>query len=187
MSITLKITPESPKVKVGDSTTFTAAVEGNTDETLTYAWTVDGVKKGSDKNTITVKSDSEGKQEVKVVLTITPTGEEPEVSTIEAKTTITVTEEKIPDPEPETACRYVHPLDHRESAYIWVGYWVMEEIENAVEAGIDWKKPDSTDLKYKCDLKTLAFMLEKYPNIDVQESRNGYILSKDDIEAGVIY
>lgn len=183
MSITIKITPESPKVKVGDSTTFTATVEGNTDETLVYAWTIDGVKKGSNKNTISVKSEEKGTQEVKVVLTITPTEGDP--TTTEDTTTITIEEIKLP--EPSTACRYVHPLEHRKTAYIWVGYWVMEEIEKAVEKGIDWKNPDDTGLKYKCDLKTLAFMIEKYPNVDVQESRNGYILSKDDIEIGVIY
>lgn len=276
MAFEVKITPLNPEVEIGKDTTFTATPTDAPEGTLSYAWTVDGVKKGSDKNTIVVKADAAGKQVVKVVLTSTPAEGEP--VSVEAESTLTVnlktftgsvklspanqevevgekytvtsvvegvdsiegltktfswdtgeTTESIertaevegdltptitvtlkadgykdkkltgkaavtvvakvvpPEPEPEGCIRYIHPLDHRSSAYIWAGWWVMYEIEAAVKAGIDWKKPDDTELKYKRDLKTLAKMLEDYPNVEVQESKHGYILNKETIEAGYIY
>lgn len=276
MAFEVKITPLNPAVEIGKDTTFTATPTDAPEGALSYAWTVDGVKKGSDKNTIIVKADTAGKQVVKIVLTSTPAEGEP--VSVEAESTLTVnlktftgsvtlspatqevevsekytvtstvegvdsitgltktfswdtgeTTESIertadvegdltptltvtlkatgykdkkltgkaavkvvaksvtPEPEPSGCIRYVHPLDHRSSAYIWAGWWVMYEIEAAVKAGIDWKQPDGTELKYKCDLKTLAKMLEDYPNVEVQESKHGYILDKATIEAGYIY
>ncbi len=83
--------------------------------------------------------------------------------------------------------RYIHPLPSRDSCFIWCGYWVIDEIEYAVENGINWKDPDPTDLKYKLDLRTIAKMVHDYDNISIQESRNGWILDKDIINKGKIY
>ncbi|AZV01325.1 head outer capsid protein [Shigella phage vB_SdyM_006] len=274
MSIVLKLTPENPKITIGESQEFTMTTENQTDETLKYEWYInEDIYEATNKNmtytpdksgefiikckvsslglegetvlgeestTLTVNlktitdlttnitgpkeaeygeefelvvnaettaespkytykwSSGETTKKIKVIeseegektftctVTCKSTNYEPATSTSEHK--VSISKPVVPEPDPSCeSCRYIHPLDHRESAYLWVGYWVLEEIEKAVEEGIDWKKPDDTDLKYKCDLKTLAFMLEKYPNVDVQESRNGYILSKDDIENGVIY
>ena len=82
--------------------------------------------------------------------------------------------------------RYIHPLDWRESSFIWCGYWVIDEIQDAVSKGIDWKDPNS-GLKYTIDLMTIATMLEDYPNVEIMESRNGRILRKSDFDVGIFY
>lgn len=103
------------------------------------------------------------------------------------KLTVTVTKEDIPEPEPEPedgiGVKYFHELPHRNTAFIQVGYWVIYEISKMIKEGIDWKtEPEKS--KYPEDLKTLATMLDKFPDIEVQESRNGYILNKDTLELG---
>lgn len=80
----------------------------------------------------------------------------------------------------------IHPLDHRGTAFAEAGYWVIEEISKAVFFNIDWKTDYST-LKYSDDLKTLAEMFDKYDFVEVQESKNGYIFDKTEIEAGYAY
>lgn len=170
------ITPD--KVKVGEDYEVEAIVTGGpSDKSIKYKW---NTGQESSKFTITAKDIGIIKYECTITV------DAKDYLSFSTKSSHSVSIEKAPE-EPEIACRYIHPLDHRKSAYLWVGYWVLEEIEKAVEEDIDWKKPNNTDLKYKCDLQTLAVMLETYPNIEVQESRNGYILSKEDIENGVIY
>ncbi|ARW58161.1 head outer capsid protein [Serratia phage X20] len=176
----VKITPVNPKVTVGDVTTFTATVTDSGTDTVKYDWEVDGVSSGSD-STLEVPGLVAGTTTVRVVVTLTP--EEGDPVEIEDTTILTI-ENKIIDTK---NLKYIHPLDHRQSAYLWCGWWVMDEIEKASKEDIDWKNPDDTELKYKVDLKTLAYMLETYPNVEVQESRHGYILNKEAIEAGYIY
>ncbi|EMK4141246.1 hypothetical protein V8280_003987 [Escherichia coli] len=81
---------------------------------------------------------------------------------------------------------YVHPLPHRTSAYIWCGWWVMDEIQKMTEEGKDWKT-DDPDSKYYLHRYTLQKMMKDYPEVDVQESRNGYIIHKTALETGIIY
>ncbi|UPW37898.1 hypothetical protein ESCO10_00116 [Escherichia phage vB_EcoM_ESCO10] len=95
--------------------------------------------------------------------------------------TLQIVLKAIEEDNSECSVRYIHPLDHRDSGYIWMGWWVMDEIERATVEGLNWKAPDGTDLKYKCDLKTLSIMLDLYNNVEVQESRNGYILNRADL------
>lgn len=89
-------------------------------------------------------------------------------------------------PEPEGELPYVHPLPHRTSAYIWCGWWVMDEIQKMTEEGKDWKT-DDPDSKYYLHRYTLQKMMKDYPEVDVQESRNGYIIHKTALETGIIY
>lgn len=89
-------------------------------------------------------------------------------------------------PEPEGELPYVHPLPHRTSAYIWCGWWVMDEIQKMTEEGKDWKTEDP-DSKYYLHRYTLQKMMKDYPEVDVQESRNGYIIHKTALETGIIY
>ena len=80
----------------------------------------------------------------------------------------------------------IHPLPCRNSAYIWVGWWVMDEIEKLTNEGKDWKNPPE-DSKYKPHLATLAKMITDYPEVDVQESRHGRIVHRSALDLGVIY
>lgn len=174
----LAISPATQSVSVGDQYTLEAditGVDGIDQLEMTFLWDT-----GETTPTITRTAADEGT--LSPTLEVTLRAVDYENKTLNASATVTVTKAE------ESGCiKYIHPLDHRESAYIWAGWWVMREIEYATDKGIDWKKPDGTDLKYKCDLKTLAKMLTDYPNVEVQESRNGYILDRETLEVGIIY
>ena len=86
---------------------------------------------------------------------------------------------------PEVDAVYVHPLPHRNSAYIRSGWWVMDEIDRLTNLGIDWKTAPS-DSKYSLHLKVLAKMLVDYPEVDVQESRNGRIVHRSAFEVDIV-
>lgn len=86
----------------------------------------------------------------------------------------------------EDAPNYIHPLSVRNTAFLWLGWWVINEIQRAKELGLDWKT-EFDKLNYSNDLETLAIMFENYETVEVQESRNGYVLDKDAIEAGYFY
>ena len=81
---------------------------------------------------------------------------------------------------------YVHPLPVRNSAYIWCGWWVMDEIQKMTLAGQDWKT-DDPDSPYYLHRYTLQKMITDYPEVDVQESRNGRVIHRTALEAGIIY
>lgn len=102
----------------------------------------------------------------------------------------------VPDPEPEPEPKppvlppepldlvcpiiYDNPLPVRTSVYIWMGWWVIDEIIKAKADNFDWvKSPNDERFRYKCDIAKLAGLIEKYDHVEVQESRNGYILGKD--------
>lgn len=175
-----EVVTSTPNIKVGDTYKAQANVSDFPVGALfTYKWNT-----GEKVKSISKVAETEG--EIKLKCTITVKADDYFDKVIETEE-VTITVEALPVPEEPGCIRYIHPLDHRSSAYIWAGWWVMYEIEAAVKAGIDWKKPDGTELKYKCDLKTLAKMLEDYPNVEVQESKHGYILNKETIEAGYIY
>ncbi|QYN80355.1 hypothetical protein [Kosakonia phage 305] len=94
----------------------------------------------------------------------------------------------IPDEDGYQSCiRYIHPLDYKDSAFIWCGWWVMDEIERATALGLDWKTGTDPQLKYKCDLRTIAKMLNEHTNVEIQESRHGWIVTRNMLEFGIIY
>lgn len=90
---------------------------------------------------------------------------------------------------PDMACDliYVHPLPWRASAYIWAGWWVMDAIQKLTSEGKDWKTASWIDSPYHCHLAILSKMLTDYPEVDVQESRNGRIVHRSALENGIIY
>lgn len=81
---------------------------------------------------------------------------------------------------------YIHDLPQRDTAFIRVGWWVIEEIMKARAQNVDWKTRYS-ELKYPNDLYTLATMFETYDHVEVQESLNGHVWDKEQIETGYIY
>lgn len=65
---------------------------------------------------------------------------------------------------------------------IQVGWWVIDEINSAKKTGFIWQNDPTNDrFKYKIDLATLANAMVIWNDVEVQESRNGYILHKIDI------
>lgn len=70
----------------------------------------------------------------------------------------------------------------RNESYMWIGWWVWDEIREAVRLGEDWTLDINTSrYKYKCELQKVADLLSKYPEVEIQESRNGYILGRKDL------
>lgn len=180
--VSVTLTPESIMTEQGSEASFKANVIGAPGgATGVYSWTKDGSPVEGSTSTLAIDTSDIGSQVIGVSVvsaadynpvTVTKTGN------------VTVTAKVAPEPEGELP--YVHPLPHRTSAYIWCGWWVMDEIQKMTEEGKDWKTEDP-DSKYYLHRYTLQKMMKDYPEVDVQESRNGYIIHKTALETGIIY
>ena len=183
MNPQVTLTPPSINVQQDASATFTANVTDAPEEAqITYSWKKDSSPVEGSTNVYTVDTSSIGSQTIEVTATVTAT--DYDSKTITAEGQVQVTDKVAPEPEGELP--YVHPLPHRTSAYIWCGWWVMDEIQKMTEEGKDWKT-DDPDSKYYLHRYTLQKMMKDYPEVDVQESRYGYIIHKTALETGIIY
>lgn len=183
MNPQVTLTPPSINVQQDASATFTANVTDAPEEAqIAYSWKKDSSPVEGSTNVYTVDTSSIGSQTIEVTATITAA--DYDSKTITAEGQVQVTDKVAPEPEGELP--YVHPLPHRTSAYIWCGWWVMDEIQKMTEEGKDWKTEDP-DSKYYLHRYTLQKMMKDYPEVDVQESRNGYIIHKTALETGIIY
>ncbi|END6302047.1 hypothetical protein ABMM93_004318 [Salmonella enterica subsp. enterica serovar Newport] len=183
MNPQVTLTPPSINVQQDASATFTANVTGAPEEAqITYSWKKDSSPVEGSTNVYTVDTSSVGSQTIEVTAIVTAT--DYDSKTITAEGQVQVTDKVAPEPEGELP--YVHPLPHRTSAYIWCGWWVMDEIQKMTEEGKDWKTEDP-DSKYYLHRYTLQKMMKDYPEVNVQESRNGYIIHKTALETGIIY
>lgn len=183
MNPQVTLTPPSINVQQDASATFTANVTDAPEEAqIAYSWKKDSSPVEGSTNVYTVDTSSIGSQTIEVTATVTAT--DYDSKTITAEGQVQVTDKVAPEPEGELP--YVHPLPHRSSAYIWCGWWVMDEIQKMTEEGKDWKTEDP-DSKYYLHRYTLQKMMKDYPEVDVQESRNGYIIHKTALETGIIY
>lgn len=183
MNPQIALTPPSINVQQDASATFTANVTGAPDAAqITYSWKKDSSPVEGSTNVYTIDTSSVGSQTIEVTAVITAT--DYDSKTVKTTGQVQVTDKVAPEPEGELP--YVHPLPHRTSAYIWCGWWVMDEIQKMTEEGKDWKT-DDPDSKYYLHRYTLQKMMKDYPEVDVQESRNGYIIHKTALETGIIY
>lgn len=183
MNPQVTLTPPSINVQQDASATFTANVTGAPEAAqITYSWKKDSSPVEGSTNVYTVDTSSVGSQTIEVTAVVTAT--DYDSKTVKAAGQVQVTDKVAPEPEGELP--YVHPLPHRTSAYIWCGWWVMDEIQKMTEEGKDWKT-DDPDSKYYLHRYTLQKMMKDYPEVDVQESRNGYIIHKTALETGIIY
>lgn len=183
MNPQVTLTPPSINVQKDASATFTANVTDAPEEAqIAYSWKKDSSPVEGSTNVYTVDTSSIGSQTIEVTATVTAA--DYDSKTITAEGQVQVTDKVAPEPEGELP--YVHPLPHRSSAYIWCGWWVMDEIQKMTEEGKDWKTEDP-DSKYYLHRYTLQKMMKDYPEVDVQESRNGYIIHKTALETGIIY
>ena len=183
MNPQVTLTPPSINVQQDASATFTANVTGAPDAAqITYSWKKDSSPVEGSTNVYTVDTSSIGSQTIEVTAVVTAT--DYDSKTVKTTGQVQVTDKVAPEPEGELP--YVHPLPHRTSAYIWCGWWVMDEIQKMTEEGKDWKT-DDPDSKYYLHRYTLQKMMKDYPEVDVQESRNGYIIHKTALETGIIY
>lgn len=182
-SATISLSPPSVNTTVGETATLTASVTGAPGDTnIVYSWKKDNVAESNSTNTYSIDTSSAGTHTIKVEAVLT---KDNYTSKTISSTAEVVIAERTPI-EPEGELPYVHPLPHRTSAYIWCGWWVMDEIQKMTEEGKDWKTEDP-DSKYYLHRYTLQKMMKDYPEVDVQESRNGYVIHKTALETGIIY
>lgn len=176
--VVLNVIADSAIVELGETYTVDAIASGGpADVTYTYNWSG-----GGSGPFITVTADTLGPVTHECRVTASHPNYNPQIVT---KSTVVTVEDK-PPVIPDDELDYIHPLPHRNSAYIWAGWWVMDEIEKLTNEGKDWKNPPE-DSKYKPHLATLAKMITDYPEVDVQESRHGRIVHRSALDLGVIY
>lgn len=176
--VNFNVLADHSDVKVGDAYSVDAIASGGpAGVTYAYVWNT-----GETTAKINVTASSVGTANHECTLTATHANYLP--FTIKKSTTVNISEKEIIIPEDKQ--QYVHPLPHRNTAYIWAGWWVMDEIEKITKEGGDWKAP-SEDNPYYFHLLTLAKMIVDFPEVDVQESRNGRIVHRSALELGIIY
>lgn len=181
--VSVTLTPESITTEQGSEASFKANVIGAPEgATGVYSWTKDGSPVEGSTSTLVIDTSDIGSQVIEVSVEVSAEDYTPITVTKTGDVTIT----KRVAPEPDGELPYIHPLPFRGTAYIWCGWWVMDEIQRMTVEGKDWKL-DDPDSDYYLHRYTLAKMLDDYPEVDVQESRNGYIVHRTALEAGIIY
>ncbi|USL87008.1 capsid and scaffold [Salmonella phage PSE-D1] len=181
--VSVTLTPESITTEQGSEASFKANVIGAPEgATGVYSWTKDGSPVEGSTSTLVIDTSDIGSQVIEVSVEVSAENYNPITVTTTGNVTIT----KRVAPEPDGELPYIHPLPFRGTAYIWCGWWVMDEIQRMTVEGKDWKL-DDPDSDYYLHRYTLAKMLDDYPEVDVQESRNGYIVHRTALEAGIIY
>lgn len=181
--VSVTLTPESITTEQGSEASFKANVIGAPEgATGVYSWTKDGSPVEGSTSTLVIDTSDIGSQVIGVSVEVSAEDYTPITVTTTGNVTIT----KRVAPEPDVELPYIHPLPFRGTAYIWCGWWVMDEIQRMTVEGKDWKL-DDPDSDYYLHRYTLAKMLDDYPEVDVQESRNGYIVHRTALEAGIIY
>lgn len=181
--VSVTLTPESINVPEDTPASFKADVVGAPgDATFVYSWKKDGSPVVGTTDTLAIDTSAEGSQVIEVSVVVSATDYNPTTVTKTGNVTITAKVAPVPDGE----LPYVHPLPVRNSAYIWCGWWVMDEIQKMTLEGKDWKT-DEPDSPYYLHRYTLQKMITDYPEVDVQESRNGRIIHRTALEAGIIY
>lgn len=79
-------------------------------------------------------------------------------------------------PSIHTMHRYVHPIPWRNTSFMYLGWWVFDEIVGLNEKDIDWRDPETyATCKYAKDIETVAGAEEKYGDCICMESRNGFL------------
>lgn len=174
-SVSLEVTPTPVKPSV--DYTVDAKVVIPTGTNAAFLWNT-----GETTASITV-SNVAGTYTHSVEVTVTHPDFKNKVLTDSVEVEIDEDAPVIPDTCPLT---YVHPLPHRGTAYIWCGWWIMDAIEAITAEGKDWKT-NYIGTPYECHLGVLATMLADYPEVDVQESRNGRIVHRSALDVGIIY
>lgn len=181
--VSVTLTPESINVPEGTPASFKADVVGApAGATFAYSWKKDGSPVDGTTDTLVIDTSAEGSQVIEVSVVVSATDYDPATVTKTGNVTVTAKVAPVPDGE----LPYVHPLPVRNSAYIWVGWWVMDEIQKMTLEGKDWKT-DDPDSPYYLHRYTLQKMITDYSEVDVQESRNGRIIHRTALEAGIIY
>ena len=181
INTTCVISPKPVRVKIGEHISYGVKFSNlPVGAEIIYSWKKNGIEV-STESVYDFTGDVEGDVEITMDAVISGFG----IETLNVKDTTKVSVmTELPE---NNDLNYVHPLDHRGAGFIWCGYWVLDLIQNAVKSNIDWRHPEESNLPYVKDLKTIADMIVRYPVVEIQESRNGCIVGKEQIEEGKIY
>ena len=181
--VSVTLAPTSINVPSGTPASFKATVAGApAGATFAYSWKKDGSPVAGTTDTLAIDTSAEGSQLIEVSVVVSATDYNPVTVTKTGNVTVTAKVAPVPDGE----LPYIHPLPVRNSAYIWCGWWVMDEIQKMTLAGQDWKT-DDPDSPYYLHRYTRQKMITDYPEVDVQESRNGRVIHRTALETGIIY
>lgn len=78
--------------------------------------------------------------------------------------------------------RYVHPIPWRNTSFMYIGWWVFDEIVKFNEKGLDWRdRSVYEDSRYALDIETVAAAEEKYTDCICMESRNGFMYNASEL------
>ncbi|ANA49524.1 Hoc-like head decoration [Salmonella phage vB_SnwM_CGG4-1] len=179
--VTGTLTTTTPNVKVGESYSATADVTGApAGASYSYLWST-----GETTKSVSKVADTQGTLNLTCTIKVDATDYD-QLTLNPAAVSIVVSAADPVIPE-ECPLIYVHPLPVRNTAYIWCGWWVMDAIQKLTFEGKNWKTATEADTPYYCHLAVLAKMINDYPEVDVQESRNGRIIHRSALDAGIIY
>lgn len=170
--------PSSLRGIVGDTITIQATivpvVEGQT-----LQWSKDGTPiEGAVSNPLILNN-----VEISAGGSYTLTVTTPDVAQPEISNAAVLTINTSPAPALDGDL-YFHDLNPgRDAGFTWFGWWVIDEIDLANKEGFDWRAdPYNTRFKYSREIAALSSAMDKWPAVEVQESRNGYILRNKDFE-----
>ncbi|ADG60087.1 Hoc-like head decoration [Acinetobacter phage Acj9] len=176
MSVTL---PATKQAKVGDTVALEPTITPDVVEGATFQWFKNG-EEIVDKTERSITFEPVEQTDSGVYTVSVTVDSEPTVST---PCTLTVTAEPEPEPDPTASDWYIHDLrPARDRGFTWIGWWVLDEIQTALKEDFDWvADPENPRFKHQNVLKALADNKDKWEDIEIQESRNGYILLLSDL------
>lgn len=172
MSFTVTL-PDTLQALAGTGVTLTPTTSLADESTATFQWYKNGEElTGSTEKSLSITSAEEsdsGSYTVKVTF-------ESE-SVTSAPCVLTVSNDDTPS-QPVESDWYIHDLrPARDAGFTWIGWWVLDEIQKAQNEGFDWiADPTNERFKYQNVLVALSANKDTWADIEIQESRNGYIL-----------
>jgi hypothetical protein len=178
LDLVARVFPVSLNIKPGQLAQLRVEFISDQPAGQTWKWYVDGIHNPSLDNQMDI-SVPQAKEQVTYQVYAVP---DPTLGLpIEVQSNIvTISVKDTPDPVQGDV--YIHPLmPGRRGGFLWVGWWVIDEIEEAVKDGFDWKAdPDNPRFKYSPTLKAIIrAMGPEFGGVEAQESRNGYILKDE--------
>lgn len=174
----VSITPANGVFVLNSVATLKAELNGvPANRPVSYIWSVDGsAQQASDSDTFVLNTSSTGIKAIQVTASLTTAGIPDGEFTAQTFATVFEPSENEDDIS-------VHPLPRTGAAFVWLPWWIVDEIQKGKEEGYDWKV-DYAQLNYSGFLKSLSLALGQYPNLEMQESRHGYIFNKEQLELG---
>lgn len=173
MSVTLT---EKIIAKIGDRVELTPTIDPLEEGTSTYQWLKNGRNMDSETS-LSLIFDSVSQTD-QGVYTISVTPQDTSTTSISTPSVLVVTDnDDIENLPVDTSC-YIHNLrPARNHGFMWMGWWILDEIIKANEDGFDWiNNPLDERFKYNDVLNSLSKNKNTWEDIEIQESRNGTII-----------